>query len=140
MSATPLALANFPKDKRPPYGPYPGVVDAPAHDGDTINILLDFGGRNYDVWPIRLNTVRAPELNQVGGPETRDFLQSLIPVGHFVIVQTDFKETVHTEDYSFERLVGVIWQLEKPVGIDLDMSVNDLVKQFVADHGYPPGR
>ena len=68
-------------------GAGPALV-ATVHDGDTLDVHIDLGtkallGRAlwaHDV-PIRLAGCNARELAQPGGPEARDHLAGLLPVG-----------------------------------------------------------
>ena len=46
-----------------------------VHDGDTIRIRCDF--RDFD-FPVRLGEIAAPELNEEGGEEARDWLRDRI--------------------------------------------------------------
>lgn len=59
---------------------YPATVTG-VHDGDSCTCLADLG---WGVWrsvTIRLNGINAIELNQPGGPQARDHLIGLIPIG-----------------------------------------------------------
>ena len=44
-----------------------------VHDGDTVKVYQDDGREEYASLDIRLFGTFAPELNQVGGTETRDY-------------------------------------------------------------------
>lgn len=68
-----------------------------VHDGDTVTLdvtLLDadlgFTIRAVHHWTmkIRLAHIQAPELTKPGGPQSRDFLRSLIQVGSTVVLHT----------------------------------------------------
>jgi micrococcal nuclease len=56
------------------------------HDGDTGTFLLDVGFNLFARWPIRLVGINARELDMPGGPEARDHLIGLCPVGSQVTV------------------------------------------------------
>lgn len=73
------------------YGPYRAVIRHHV-DGDTYDVLIDFGFNQYGYHPVRLLGVDTPETNR---PESRaaglaalDFVRELMPVGSRVLLFT----------------------------------------------------
>jgi len=77
-------------------------------DGDTIKV---------DGQSIRFALASAPELNEFNGPEARDFIENLCPVGSTVLVDEDDGRT----EGSFGRILGVI----HCNGVNLDEELLD---------------
>ncbi|MEK0319009.1 MAG: thermonuclease family protein [Nitrosopumilus sp.] len=65
-------------------------------DGDTIKV---------DGQSIRFTLASAPELNEFNGPEARDFIENLCPVGSTALVDEDDGQT----GGSYGRIIGVIY-------------------------------
>ena len=65
-------------------------------DGDTIKV---------DGQSIRFALASAPELNEFQGPEARDFIDEICPVGSEVLVDEDDGQT----QGSYGRIIGVIY-------------------------------
>ena len=65
-------------------------------DGDTIKV---------DGQSIRFALSSAPEMNEFNGPESREFIQEICPVGSIVLVDEDDGQT----EGSYGRIVGVIY-------------------------------
>lgn len=128
----PSPLKGAPDKVRCGYGPYTAYVDS-VHDGDTVSVVLDVGFDHYPCVYIRLNDVRAPELSDPGGEETRDFLDDLLPYGTCVIVKTDKGPRMGRQKMSFVRYVGT---LRDEDGVDIGTEVSG----FVKEHGYGGGR
>lgn len=64
-----------------------------VHDGDTFSVVIDRGMYDYTgsvdhPIPIRLVGMAARELDDPGGPEARDFVASILPVGLAVVLST----------------------------------------------------
>ncbi|KAF6242189.1 calcium-binding protein [Nitrosopumilus sp. b1] len=64
-------------------------------DGDTIKV---------DDTSIRFSLASAPELNEFGGIEARDYIASLCPVGSTALINEDDGQT----EGSYERIVAVV--------------------------------
>ena len=127
----PRAFNNFPASLRCEYGPYMAVLDSWT-DGDTCKVLCDPG---FDETPcrwLRLKDVRAPELWQEGGPETRDFAASLVPEGTPLRVTTTKTPVSGNQKTSLSRYEAT---LETSSGVDVAAEIN----RFVAENGYPTG-
>lgn len=60
---------------------YAAVVEAPAHDGDTLTCRVDLGFHITIRVSCRLAGINARELGTPGGREARDHLRSLCPPG-----------------------------------------------------------
>jgi len=65
-------------------------------DGDTIHV---------DGQSIRFALASAPELSGYGGVESRNFIQTICPLGSSVIVDEDDAQT----EESYGRMIGVIY-------------------------------
>jgi endonuclease YncB( thermonuclease family) len=66
---------------------YPRATVAYIHDGDTVAADLDLGFGLKLRQALRLDGCNAIELGQPGGPEARDNLAALLPVGAVVAVR-----------------------------------------------------
>jgi len=86
-------------------------------DGDTIHV---------DGESVRFALASAPELSGYGGVESRNFIQTICPVGSDVIVDEDDGQTGE----SFGRMIGVIYCN----GVNLNQELLD------ADLGYLENR
>lgn len=62
---------------------YRAVVER-VRDGDTVRFRADLGFDTWHVGPFRLLGIAARELDEPGGPEARDHLEDLLPVGAIV--------------------------------------------------------
>ena len=71
-----------------------------VHDGDTIT--LRWSDRNFD-FPLRISIINAPELNEEGGHETRDYLESKI-----LFHEVDIKINRNNRVEKWGRLLGQI--------------------------------
>jgi len=65
-------------------------------DGDTIKV---------DGQSIRFALASAPEMDEFNGPESREFIQEICPVGSTVLVDEDDGQT----EGSYDRIIGVIY-------------------------------
>lgn len=88
---------------------YPAVVFS-VHDGDTATLTASMGWDTYRLSPIRLWQMNAIELAQPGGPEARDHLMAMLPVGQVVTLIS------HGYDKFSNRTDG---QIILPSGIDV---------------------
>ncbi len=82
-------------------------------DGDTIKINSQ---------SIRFALTSAPELNEFGGKEAKDFISSICPVGSTATVDEDDEQT----EGSYGRIIGVIHCNGKNLNEEL----------ITNDHGY----
>jgi micrococcal nuclease len=57
-------------------------------DGDTISLDVDLGFSAHMHVTVRLLGCNAIELSQPGGPEARDHLRTVLPVGSLVTIST----------------------------------------------------
>jgi len=107
------------------------------HDGDTITVVLDQGFRDTKEIDLRLFGVHAPELKEVGGPETRDFVFDwFLPLSTKVtwpfIVTTVRMPIADREMTTLERYLGTVTDT-------INRNLNVDVMAFVASKGYGPG-
>ena len=82
-------------------------------DGDTIKVH----GKS-----IRFALASAPELNEFGGVKSKEFIESVCPVGSTALVDEDDKQT----EGSYGRIIGVIYCN----GLNLNEELLE------SDHGY----
>lgn len=87
-------------------------------DADTIRIELDHGCYIRSQQDIRLLGVSAPELNQPGGTEARqytvDWMSRLLPgIRWPLLIRTDVT-TAGDERRSFTRWLGSMWDITDP--------------------------
>ena len=80
-------------------------------DGDTIKV---------DGQSIRFALASAPELKDIGGIESKDFIDSLCPVGSTALIDEDDGQT----EGSYERIIGVIYCNGKNLNEELIESGN----------------
>ena len=71
-----------------------------VHDGDTIT--LRWNDRDFD-FPMRLSIINAPELNEKGGHEARDYLESKI-----LNEEVDIKIDAGNRVEKWGRLLGQV--------------------------------
>lgn len=76
-------------------------------DGDTIGIIADQGLDGRHEIAVRFADVSSPEMNAPGGPEAKEYLQKIIPVGTPVGVES---QDLIYERYSFRRIVGRVFR------------------------------
>jgi len=72
-----------------------GIVTS-VIDGDTIKV---------DGQSIRFALASAPEMDEFNGPESKEFIREICPVGSTVLVDEDDGQT----EGSYGRMVGVIY-------------------------------
>jgi len=85
-------------------------------DGDTIHV---------DGKSIRFALSSAPELSGFGGVESRNFIQTICPVGSSVIVDEDDSQT----EGSYDRMIGVVYCN----GVNLNAELLDADLGYMAD-------
>ena len=85
-------------------------------DGDTIHV---------DGESVRFALASAPELSGYGGVESRNFIQTICPIGSNVIVDEDDGQTGE----SFGRMIGVIYCN----GMNLNAELLDADLGYLAD-------
>lgn len=111
------------------------------HDGDTVTVVLDQGFNDTKTLDIRLYGVFAPELDEHGGRECRDFvtkwfveqMEDVKTSGWNFIVNTMRMRRTDSEQMTFTRYVGIITSL------DGSQNLNALVTQFIIDNNFPGG-
>ncbi len=87
-------------------------------DGDTIHV---------DGESVRFALASAPELSGYGGVESRNFIQTICPVGSDVIVDEDDAQTGE----SYGRIIGVIYCNDMNLNQELlDADLGYLADQF----------
>lgn len=109
------------------------------HDGDTVKVVLDQGYGDTKLMDIRLLGAFAPELADVGGPETRDFVTKWFKDRittktrwNFIVISARMKVADHEQE-TLGRYVATI------TSIDSTENLNLAVMQFVISNGYSGG-
>lgn len=114
-----------------------------AYDGDSFWALLDVGGGIRWEPELRLLGVSAPELNEPGGPETRDFVNDWFerrdPRREWPlhVATTPTKKFEPTEKRSFARYLATVWHFHgDPLVAPYDpaASLNEAIDAFLARH------
>lgn len=115
------------------------------HDGDSFWVMIDadFDAR---VEPeLRLVNVSAPELNQPGGKETRDFVNAWLaaqtaassrrwPFWVETVLTTAFEPTQRT---TFRRYLATVWPFDDR---RIESSLNYQINTYLSGHPeWPPG-
>jgi endonuclease YncB( thermonuclease family) len=100
-----------------PPVPAPEVVNATVegwHDGDTVTVWVHRGGSDYSRWNVRLLGAACLELDEPGGPETRDELNARLPAGTPVVLLQ-----VGDDKYGGRKLARVIYAGAAGASVDL---------------------
>ena len=109
-----------------------------VHDGDTITVEIDLGFNMKFTDKIRLYGLNAPELKikneakkmveNVSGSQARDILQSLLPIGSTIVV-----ETVKDKKEKFGRYLGNVYVVkgEEQIFINEYLLKNGYAKKMV---------
>jgi hypothetical protein len=114
------------------------------YDGDSFWVLADTGyGQRYEP-ELRLFEVYAPELHQLGGGETRQYVNDWFGSLNPDLTWPLFVRTVQTkvieptEKTTFSRYVAIVHRYgENTTGV----SLNDSVNGFLAQHpDWPRGK
>jgi micrococcal nuclease len=91
MSRKPAEFTGWPASLDAGYGPYRAVVRHHV-DGDTFDMLIDFGFNEYRYATVRLYGVDTPETNRAAtkaaGLAAKFFVQGVMPVGARVLLST----------------------------------------------------
>ena len=85
-------------------------------DGDTIHV---------DSQSIRFALASAPELSGYGGVDSRNFIETICPVGSAVLVDEDDSQT----EGSYDRIIGVVFCN----GVNLNAELLDANLGYLAD-------
>lgn len=108
-----------------------------VHDADTIKVLVDRGMDDQSVRWIRLLSTFAPELSQVGGPESRAFAAEWVAQHgdgtDWPFLLTTYRTPRSDADVTtLSRYVGTITAAS-------GASLNADVQAYVTAQGYPGG-
>jgi hypothetical protein len=108
-------------------------------DGDTLRVVLDQGFGDAKTIDLRLLGTFAPEHDEPGGPETREFVETWLnehdPDGDewpFVVTTARVRAGTH-EVTTLGRYVGTL------TAFDGYSSLNEDINAFVASKGYGRG-
>lgn len=106
-----------------PHATIVGVVD-----GDTVDVLIDFGFRLRQDHRVRLAGIDAPEVNAAGpeGEAARDWLRARLPVGQAVELVT-----VKPKD-KFGRFLATVWRVTSDGRTEMDSVNAELVANGLA--------
>lgn len=124
------------------------------HDGDTFRVMADtMFGQRYEP-ALRLQDVRAPELRQLGGPETTQYVDQWLTRTAarlsavrwpLYVVTTKTRTLEPNQRTTLERYLAVVWPIDKgtpgvPGSYPVEDSLNYAVTQFLAGHqDWPSG-
>ena len=107
------------------------------HDGDTLTAVLDQGFRQTTEITVRLLGVFAPELKQVGGPESlafvRDWVSGFSTTKWPFVVTTIRGPKSDREITTLERYVAVVETIDHSHNLNIDVAA------FVKAQGYGGG-
>ncbi|QMP84494.1 nuclease-like protein [Streptomyces phage Endor1] len=107
-------------------------------DGDTLKVQLDQGFGDTKTIDLRLYETWAPEKKELGGAETRAFVEGWLneadPDGdEWPLVVTTIRVKANTHEVStLGRYVGLVEDIE-------GRCLNDDINDFVAQKGYGTG-
>ncbi|QMP84549.1 endonuclease [Streptomyces phage Endor2] len=107
-------------------------------DGDTLKVQLDQGFGDTKTIDLRLYETWAPEKKELGGAETRKFVEDWLneadPDGdEWPLVVTTRRVKADTHEIStLGRYVGLVEDIEGRI-------LNDDINDFVAENGYGTG-
>lgn len=109
-----------------------------VYDGDTLKVILDQGFGDTKALNLRLYGVHAPELHQVGGPETKAFVEQWLVLNALGVRWSIAVTTIRVRDDSHEimtlsRYLGVVTNLDGSV------SLNKAISAFVAAQDFSGG-
>jgi endonuclease YncB( thermonuclease family) len=108
------------------------------HDGDTLTAVLDQAFWDTKQITVRLFGVWAPELKEVGGPETRDFVTAWISQYSTAASWPFLVTTMRTprSDLEVQTLGRYVALVET---VDHGHNLNLEVQAFVTERGYGGG-
>jgi endonuclease YncB( thermonuclease family) len=110
-----------------------------AKDGDTLRVVLDQGFGDAKTIDLRLLDTWAPEKDEPGGPETREYVETWLnehdPDGDEwpFVVKVERNRADTREVVTFGRYVGTL------TAFDGYSSLNEDINAFVASKGYGRG-
>lgn len=94
-----------------------------VHDGDTMRLNVDLGCDVAIKMTVRLADINAPELSTAAGKVTRDYVQSLLPVGRAVWIAT-----IKDKREKYGRYLGRIYLDRASMeAATLGASVNEML-------------
>lgn len=96
-----------------------------VHDGDTLTLDVDLGFFTHVVVPFRILGMNARELSEPGGPEARDHLIELLPVGTSVTITS-----VKPDKFGGRYDAVISWHNDG--GGDVDVAGLLIVNQWAA--------
>jgi endonuclease YncB( thermonuclease family) len=80
-----------------------------VHDSDTISVSVDLGFRTWHhAAHLRIAGISGRELSMPGGPEARDHLAGLLPIGARVVVRSIKADRDPADVMSFDRYVVAV--------------------------------
>lgn len=117
------------------------------HDGDSVTLRIDqgFGISKITEDGLRLKGTYAPEMREIGGADTRDFVARWFadhePADIFdrvlmawpYMLRTEMTRGFRRERVTLGRYVGIVWAPNDPI------SLNEAVNAYVIEQGYSRG-
>lgn len=109
-------------------------------DGDTVTLWIDDGRDGYSrERNVRLENVWAPELDELGGPETAAYVDQWLNIARVTASDPDWPLVVTTvrtrTDRDRETLGRYVYQVEDEDG----WSLNEAIQEYVIGEGYGGG-
>lgn len=108
-----------------------------VRDGDTLVVNSDMGRSIFHQAEIRLLGVGAPELSQLGGPETRIYLRNWVDAHAALadgwVLVTTYKNRNDRDVQSFNRWLGTVSSMDSSHVANVD------VQAFIDANGYGAG-
>jgi micrococcal nuclease len=96
-------------------------------DGDTIEVMIDDGRRQYSVERVRLLRINTPEIKgeeMEAGLASKSYVESVLPAGSNVVIQT------HKSD-SFDRWLAELWYINNE-GVQINLN-DELLNKGLAE-------
>ena len=112
---------------------------ASVHDGDTVTVILDQGFGDTKEIAVRLLGVYAPELSQVGGSETRAFVDDWVRKYNVFLNGWSFVVTTARGPRSDKEKTTLSRYLALVETVDHGHNLNVDVQAFVDSNGYTGG-
>jgi micrococcal nuclease len=98
-------------------------------DGDTVVLMIDDGRDNYSREKMRLKGINTPEMDTENGKKAKAFLQSKLPKGSQVWI-----ETVKDRREKYGRYLVCLYLSVEALELGENYSINyDLYSQGIAD-------
>lgn len=99
-----------------------------VHDGDTLDLEIDFGFKISQTQTVRLFGINAPELKEPLGPKATIALTTFVSVGDTVFVQT-----IKDKTEKFGRLLAKIYTVTLDSKSKIDTVDDNCINKQLLD-------